>query len=422
MKMAKRKTPYALDTLDDSLLLDIYADASDNEDPPPVANETAEERAQDKAKQSPLHENYVAPLSFLEDAVRAAQANESFNITKSGESFGMVKEAYARSCYEDIVQAIVMKFKKNRKRDRDRDQKRSMLFIIRGSLGIGKSTFLAYFIVRLRNIFANIAICYAPINSLSANGVPDKNEIRCVVFVEGEKIVEGRYSDVKRELVGKLPSIDLIIMDGCSMPFSLEGFTGTVLVAASPSLFVRNLKNSIIDQSILTMPPLEEQEALAIGKMIGVEESVVKKNMDYMKGITRYLFEPGYAKRKVESAVEDVNAASIMKMVSMQSYRGESSVTVHSLVLWKIDKKYDKSPKFELVSRYAEQLVAKKLSMESTEQLKSARLGMAPLSGAEGYAGALFEAYSIRTLQAGGDFVMRSLDGKFLTPLFTYLA
>jgi hypothetical protein len=47
-------------------------------------------------------------------------------------------------------------------------------------------------------------------------------------------------------------------------------------VAASPSLFVRNLKNSIIDQSILTMPPLEEQEALAIGKMIGVEESVVK--------------------------------------------------------------------------------------------------------------------------------------------------
>jgi hypothetical protein len=41
--------------------------------------------------------------------------------------------------------------------------------------------------------------------------------------------------------------------------------------------------------------------------------------MDYMKGITRYLFEPGLAKSKVESAVEEVSAASIMKVVSMQS-------------------------------------------------------------------------------------------------------
>eukprot|EP00978_Attheya_sp_CCMP212_P043271 scaffold279473_cov59-Attheya_sp.AAC.2 len=83
-----------------------------------------------------------------------------------------------------------------------------------------------------------------------------------------------------------------------------------------------------------------------------------------------------------------------MKMVSMQSSnRGENIVAIHSLVLWKVvDKKYDESPKFVLVSRYAEQLVAKKLSMlESTEQLKRARLDMPPLSGAEGYAGALFE-------------------------------
>jgi hypothetical protein len=260
--------------MDDSLLPDIDLNASDTEDPPPAANETAEERAQKKAKRSPLHEQYVAPLSFLEDAVRAAQANDNFNITKIGESFGMVKEAYARSCYEDIVQAIVMIFKKNRKRDRD--QKRAMLFIIRGSSGIGKSTFLAYFIARSRKNFANIAICYASRNSKSANGVPELTEIQCVVFVEGETIVEGSYSDVRPELVGKLPSLDLIVLDGWSMPFNLERFTGTVLVAASPSLFVNNLKNAIIDQCILTMPPLEEQEALAIGKMIGVEESVVK--------------------------------------------------------------------------------------------------------------------------------------------------
>eukprot|EP00978_Attheya_sp_CCMP212_P013569 scaffold34053_cov29-Attheya_sp.AAC.2 len=38
---------------------------------------------------------------------------------------------------------------------------------------------------------------------------------------------------------------------------------------------------------------------------------------------------------------------------------------------------------------------------------------MASLSGAEGYVGALFEAYAIRTLQeAGGLFTVRSLNGK----------
>lgn len=34
---------------------------------------------------------------------------------------------------------------------------------------------------------------------------------------------------------------------------------------------------------------------------------------------------------------------------------------------------------------------------------------MAPLSGTEGYAGALFEAYAVRTLQAGGTIHLRSL-------------
>jgi hypothetical protein len=34
---------------------------------------------------------------------------------------------------------------------------------------------------------------------------------------------------------------------------------------------------------------------------------------------------------------------------------------------------------------------------------------MAPISGAEGYAGALFEAYAIRRLQSGGSFTLRLL-------------
>jgi hypothetical protein len=106
--------------MDGSLLLDI--ELSDTEDELPTANETAdEERAQKKAKKSPLHEHYVAPLSFLVDAVQAAArakdnfSKNPFNIIDVEKPFGMVNEAYARQCYEDIVKAICTIFKKNRK-------------------------------------------------------------------------------------------------------------------------------------------------------------------------------------------------------------------------------------------------------------------------------------------------------------------
>lgn len=132
--------------------------------------------------------------------------------------------------------------------------------------------------------------------------------------------------------------------------------------------------------------------------MLGVDESLVRENLEHMAGITRYLFEPGFAKRKVEEAVEEVNASRITRMVSMQaSDRAENRVMVHSLVLWKVGSDFTATPSFELVSRFAEKLVAEKLCLESTTKLKSARQDMAPLSGAEGYAGALFEACVIRT-------------------------
>jgi hypothetical protein len=70
---------------------------------------------------------------------------------------------------------------------------------------------------------------------------------------------------------------------------------------------------------------------------------------------------------------------------------------------------YEDAPRFELVSHYAERLVAHKLAVESVAVLKAARQSLAPLSSAKGYAGALFEAYAIRTLQAGGTFTVRNL-------------
>jgi hypothetical protein len=88
---------------------------------------------------------------------------------------------------------------------------------------------------------------------------------------------------------------------------------------------------------------------------------------------------------------------------------------VHSLVLWSTQKyKQGKhlfvgSPTFSILSRYIERSVSAKLVKETLEHLKQARATLAPLSGAEVYAGVLFEAYAIRKLQAGGTVSLRRL-------------
>ena len=198
---------------------------------------------------------------------------------------------------------------------------RSTVFIIRGSSGIGKSTFLAYFVGRARSggDFSKIALFYSSKTSMARTGRPILSETECYVVLNGETVVKGKYDNVRNELDKYNPNIDLIIMDGCSMPFDLSRFTGTVVVAVSPGLYVNNLIDSIVDHYLLTMPPLLDEEALEIGNMLGVDESVVRGNLEHMTGITLYLFEPGLAKRKVLKVVDEVNASRITRMVSMQT-------------------------------------------------------------------------------------------------------
>jgi hypothetical protein len=365
-------------------------------------------RAQRKAKQAPLHEDYSAPLSFLGDAVKAAQSNSSFSLTKVSEPFGLAKEAYARQCYEDVAQKIGGVLNSN-------TEDRKQLFVLRGSSGVGKSTFLAYGLVRLRNHFGKgkIILCHAQ-KAAKSN---ELDSVQCRVWENGKLALSGRFRAVQDQLNAHLPTTILIVMDGCAVPLDLENYKGTILMAASPSLYIKNIENAVIisRRRYYTIPALSQEEAFGIGSQIGVDQDIVKANLQYIGGITRYLFEPGIAVLKVKEAVTQVDASSITKMVSMQSSNKATELfMVHALVLWKVDivdgEGYEETPRFELVSRYAERLVAHKLAVESAATLKAARQSMAPLSGAEGYAGALFEAYAIRTLQAGGTFHMRNFN------------
>lgn len=65
-------------------------------------------------------------------------------------------------------------------------------------------------------------------------------------------------------------------MDGCSLSISLADFCGTIIIAASPSLYVENLERAVVNTNCksFSMPALSEEEALDIAKMIGVEEKI----------------------------------------------------------------------------------------------------------------------------------------------------
>ena len=144
-------------------------------------------KAQKRAKQSPLHEHYVAPLSFL---VEAANSGNSFNITGLRLPFGNNLEAYARPCYEVILQLILQKRKEcHQMRSKEGGRRRAALFVIRGSSGIGKSTFLAFFMGRARSgkRFRNFALFYGSKTSRGISGEQMVSEANCYVMHNGEK-------------------------------------------------------------------------------------------------------------------------------------------------------------------------------------------------------------------------------------------
>ena len=88
-----------LDELEDDDCESVGEEVSVDEE-----TETHKQKAQKIAKQSPLHQHYVAPFSFLVDAVNSGN---SYNITSTREPFGNNLEAYVRPCYQRILQVIL---------------------------------------------------------------------------------------------------------------------------------------------------------------------------------------------------------------------------------------------------------------------------------------------------------------------------
>jgi hypothetical protein len=157
-----------------------------------------EERAKKKRRETPFHEHYVRPMSFLEDAVRLGTSE--FNLAGPNKPFGENQEAYARASYEEIVHTI------NRKRIQFlKSNIRAMAFIIRGSSGVGKSAFLGYAISRFRKFMPTIVIFHAP-KIAKLGYIIELSAVQVSIWVGGKEQSRGVYPQM----------VDQVTKDNCT--------------------------------------------------------------------------------------------------------------------------------------------------------------------------------------------------------------
>jgi hypothetical protein len=113
-----------------------------------------------------------------------------------------------------------------------------------------------------------------------------------------------------------------------------------------------------------------------------------------------------------------VDPTALVRMVDTNSSDKETERNVvHALVRWTTAEvqgkiNYRDQGRLELVSRHAEKLVAQKLTVHNAQTLGQLRSQVLGIPGAEGYADALFEAFAIRRIRDGGDFLISGLEGQ----------
>lgn len=132
-------------------------------------------------------------------------------------------------------------------------EKSRLLVEIRGSAGVGKSAFLAMCMSGLKDKgLEDFAIFHAPKSHAREN----VHQIECSIWSEGklDKDKE-RMSivDAQKLLVQQrgMQNLGYIFADGCAPPLNLEDFEGVVIVASSPSISTKTLRDQIMHPNII---------------------------------------------------------------------------------------------------------------------------------------------------------------------------
>jgi len=123
--------------------------------------------------------------------------------------------------------------------DRDGTPRR-LLFEIRGSVGTGKSAFLALY---MSSLISSGMQNVAHFHVLKAHTTERAYQGECSIWIEGKLTME-RISILKahEKLVinKRINKLDFIFMDGCTTGLNLEDFWRVAIVAALPSVCTKS--------------------------------------------------------------------------------------------------------------------------------------------------------------------------------------
>jgi hypothetical protein len=185
-------------------------------------------------------------------------------ITKEGSL--LAADAYLREEYVEMYALIEDKNNNNE----------NVVGLVRGSSGIGKSTFLRYLLAHIREQGVTNVLVVQEQN----NG---KRHLHLTTDPSGKKIVRELKDIWEVDCVER--TCEWTIVDGCDWPPS----GNNLICAASPSTFVKEIEreNGVLR---LCMPPWSLKQLKQFGTLKALDVAIIEENYKIIGGSARHVF------------------------------------------------------------------------------------------------------------------------------------
>ena len=302
------------------------------------------------------------------------------------------KALYVRKAYEDLFEIIC----KNHKADASEEQFRGMA--ITGTPGIGKSVFLFYILWRLANM------------KVEGTVILHRRADLGLIYVFQK---DGGWIALDRKdiLLLLIEPSTWYLTDSLLSP--VDGAKGVTIVVSSPAEkhYSKFLECSHV-APLHYLPIWSLDELRLVAPLYNKSEDVVKERFRLIGGLPRFVL-------KTNMNLEAMIDAKIGKMLSKKPMAIPSAETTgenklsHRLMHFKVEPPCYTEYKLVVASEYVRKKYSEAFDYQEEQELKhqlSLHKDIPPRASSTGDS---FEHYVNRLLSAGGEFSMRSLDGRF---------
>lgn len=160
----------------------------------------------------------------------------------------------------------------------------------------------------------------------------------------------------RKSIEEKLSEVEVVIMDGCAMQFSLKDcwLKGLIDMSASPSQHIKPMMKAYSSKhQQYFMPALAYDEVIGMATVLEGETKIVKEIYRYMNGIACYLLRRGHATMALHKNIEAVNTRSLLRILTMQKKSKDlNKVAFHALLLWEAKQQQQQQQEGEEIDYY----------------------------------------------------------------------